>query len=115
MAGSDDLDLMKAYCNNQAKLCEYEVSPRLKQALFDLFHYTGYISGEMKKPNVNTRYWFNFLACELVIDSNYANIPEICLDELKRLYAEGVTFLHYHTKFDFDQKWENWENSILNS
>ena len=60
---ADDIDLLNAYSNNRAKLCLYSISDQMKSALYDLFYYCGYSCYEQKIPNINTRYWFNFLQC----------------------------------------------------
>lgn len=112
--GSDDLDLLEYYSGNRAKLVLYKVSERVQTALNDLFYYTGYISDETKIPELDTRYWFNYLACELRIESTSSNIPDLCQDELKNLYSQGVIFLHKNnTNWDFELSKENWETSII--
>lgn len=109
---ADDLDLLYAYSNNKAKMCSYEVSPTMKQALLDMFYYCGYATQEQKVPNVNTRYWFNFLQCNLVI-SHTNNIPSEIVDVIIARFSEGVTFLHRHTTWDIEQVKENYESWIL--
>ena len=112
--GSDDLDLLINYSDNKAKLVIYKVSPRINQALDDLFYYTGYISNELKVPVVNTRYWFNFLSCELEFVGTGKNLSEFVINDLKSRYKEGITFLHNHGgNWDFAQEKENWEVSVL--
>ena len=116
--GADDVDLMCRYTDNKAKFMLYKISQRMENILFDLFYYTGYLSGERATPNVNTRVWFNFLACELEIDENSSkNIPESIINDIKMKYSAGVTFLHKNTlsgvvTWDFAQQYENWEVTI---
>ncbi len=113
--GSDDLDLLINYSGNKAKLAIYKVSPRIHKALDDLFYYTGYISNELGIPEVNTRYWFNFLSCELEFTGLGKNLSELVINDLKQRYQSGVTFLHNHEGvWDFAQEFENWEVSLLN-
>ena len=109
---ADDIDLLNAYCDNKAKWCLYEVSPTMKKALLDMFYYCGYSTQEQKVPNVNTRYWFNFLQCNLVVNHTN-NIPSEIVDVIIARFSEGVTFLHRHTTWDIEQVKENYESWIL--
>lgn len=112
--GSDDLDLLENYSENKAKLAVYKVSPKMEHVLDDLFFYTGYIGGEMKVPEVNTRYWFNFLACDLDITGVNSAIPDLCLSDLIAKYQGGVFFLHAQGgTYDFELSHENWETELL--
>ena len=114
VSGSDDLDLLENYSGNRAKLCLYQVSPRMKQLLADLFYYYGYTTDEIKIPEVNTRYWFNFLSCELEFTGLDKNISDLAKDNLIQRYNAGITFLHEHNgEWDFDQVKENWETILL--
>ena len=114
---ADDIDLLNAYSNNRAKLCLYSISDQMKSALYDLFYYCGYSCYEQKIPNINTRYWFNFLQCDLDITGYNSNLSSDIINELKTKFSDGVTFFHYHagqtTMWDVDQEKENWEVSLL--
>ena len=113
--GSDDIDLLGYYSNNRAKYAIYKVSERLEKELDNLFYYTGYISNEMKIPNTQGRYWFNFVSAEIVFSNLMGNISDICLQEIKNLWKEGVVFLHEHSgNYDFEQVKENWEIFLVN-
>ena len=116
--GSDDIDLMSKYTNNKAKWMLYKVSARMKSVLLDLFHYTGYIDGTSKVPNVTTRKWFNFLSCDLVVNEDN-NINGDIMNDIKAKYALGVTFMHCNTivsvkTWDWNQEKENWETILFN-
>lgn len=115
ISGSDDLDLMVAYTGNKAKLCKYEISERMKNALYDLFYYTGYAENSTKIPNVNTRLYFNYLSCELEFMENTSkNIPEFAITRIKELYKGGITFLHkVNGSWNFEQDKENFEVSLM--
>lgn len=114
VSGSDDIDLLNAYCGNKAKLCLYQVSDRVKSLLADLFYYYGYTTDEIKIPTLNTRYWFNFVSCELELTGLDKNISDVCKENLIQRYRDGATFLHEHnSNWDFDQIKENWEVSLL--
>lgn len=119
--GADDVDLMSRYAHNKLLRVTYQCSPRMRKLLDDLFFYTGYINNEMKIPNVSTRIWFNFLACDLKFDM-VRNIAQDCLEEIHAKYEAGVTFLHknkllptdsFYT-WDFDRKYLNWETYLIN-
>ena len=113
--GADDVDLMTNYSkNNKLWVAKYEVSDRMKNALDNLFYYTGYIDDVCEVPNVSTRKWFNFLQCEPHFDY-VNNISAECLEELINKYKGGVTYLHMNTinnvkTWDFDRTHENWES-----
>lgn len=113
VSGSDDLDLLENYSGNKAKLCLYQVSDRMKTLLLDLFYFYGYTTDEIKVPDINTRYWFNFLSCELEMTGIDKNISEVSKENLIQRYKDGATFLHHHTDWDFEQLKENWETSLL--
>ena len=113
VSGSDDVDLMSEYCNNKARLIRYEISPRMKKAMFDVFYYTGYVSGQMKVPDMTSRVWFNFVKCDIIFTSE-ENIPSECVDDLKELFNAGVTIMHrYNGVWDWDRTKENWEVNLL--
>ena len=116
--GSDDIDLMSKYTGNKAKWMLYEVSERMKSVLYDLFFYTGYLDGTSKIPNVNTRKWFNFLSCDLVINEDN-NLNDDIMNDIKAKYGIGVTFMHCNTinsvkTWDWAQEKENWEITLFN-
>lgn len=112
VSGSDDVDLMEYYTGNRAKLVEYSVSERMKKALADLFYYCGYATNEQKVPTINTRYYFNFLKCQL-------SLKEVCYNEdvsndLVARYSQGVTFIHVLYQGNIEDVFtrENYEISL---
>ena len=112
VAGSDDIDLLSYYSNNRMKLERWEVSPRMRSALFDLYYYQGYATNEQKKPTHNDRRWFDFLQCTADID-NIKNIDQRFIDDIKAKFSIGVTYYHkYNNQWDIDQKKENIETWI---
>ncbi len=112
VSGSDDIDLLVAYSNNQAKLVYYRPSELMANALATLFHYCGYISERRGVPNENTRYWFDY--CQADIEFiNEKHAPSWALDEIKMRYSLGITILHNHSsEWDINQEYENWEVSF---
>lgn len=112
VAGSDDIDLLTAYSDNKAKLVLYQVSDRMNKALADMFYYCGYKLEVQDIPNKSSRYWFNFVQAELVINES-ANISADIEDDIKVKFSQGVTFFHYRNSFNFEQDKENYETSIV--
>ena len=114
VSGSDDLDLMEAYANNKAKLVEYQCSERMRKLLADLFYYFGYTTNELKIPQLNTRVWFNYIACELELEDTGKNLPQDIIENLKERYSNGLTILHkVNGTWNFAQDKENWEVDLL--
>lgn len=114
VSGSDDIDLLEAYSNNKAKLCEWRCSNNMRKAIYDLFYYCGYATNEMKAPDLWTRMFFNFIQAELVINQNN-NLPDFVTDDLLNKFKNGVTVIHMmkdldqNKIWDFEQHYENWE------
>lgn len=117
VSGSDDLDLFQYYSGNVCYFAEYEVSPRMKQAIADLFYYCGYATNEQKKPNISTRKYFNFVQGQLVVMKPCFN-EEVTNEYIKK-FSEGITFFHHITgqgvqyNYDIEQILENTEVSLL--
>lgn len=115
VSGSDDVDLMSVYAENRLKYLVYEPTEIMKTMLYNLFFFAGYNSQRMGLPSHNTRLNFDYLECDAVINK-IANIPDECLSELINSFKNGVTYIHKTNrttdKWDFDQKYENWEKSL---
>ena len=126
VAGSDDLDLMTLYTNdNKAKLVYYNVSEKMEEVLFDLFYYNGYVANYQGVPVITTRDKFNFVQADVLFEK-VPNLPNEIVEELSSKYKEGITFLHkfanvkvvqgqdvYYNDWDFEQQYENWETALL--
>lgn len=112
VSGSDDVDLMEAYSGNRAKMCLYQVSPRVREALLDLFYLYGYVADEYGVPETETRYWFDFLQGDMVIIP-VDHIPQNMQNEIRNRYAAGVTIFHQHSGWDIEQTKENWERGLV--
>ena len=110
--GSEDIDILTAFSGNKAKLCYYELSDRMKQAMWDLFYYCGYATHEQKIPNVTTRLYFNFVQADIVFDEFTFN--EDIADDIRNKWKEGVTFFHkVDNEWDIEQEYENFEVSLI--
>ena len=110
---SEDIDILKAYTNNKAKLCLYKVSDYMEDALWDLFHYFGYKCNYYGIPNINTRCNFNFVQGDVIM-KNYTFNDDIA-NEIMKKWKEGITFFHKRANntWDIDQEKENFENALL--
>lgn len=116
VAGSDDVDLMSEYCQNRLQYFIYKPTAVMESLLKDLFFYAGYSSNRMGIPTHNNRLNFDYLECEAQIQA-ISSIPEECLTELINSFRNGCTYLHKTTrtedKWDFAQKYENWERNLI--
>lgn len=109
---ADDYDLLYEYSLNKAKLVEYRISDQMKSALDDLFYYGGYTVNEQGKPETRDRYWFNYVAADLVI-SETNNLTDEIVSDIKEKFSNGVTFMHYKLgRFDLEQERENFETFL---
>lgn len=124
VSGSDDIDLLEFYNDNRLHIMTYAPNQYAKQMLEDLFYYFGYATNEYKVPEVNNRYWFNFVKGEIVINEVEFCQWSILLDAVKEAFAEGVTIMHavpednsshpaFPYVYDFSQHYANWETEIL--
>ena len=110
--GSEDVDLLKAFSDNKAKMVYYEPSDVMKKAILDLFYYCGYATHEQKVPDPKTRRYFNFIQGEIILDHYTFN--EDVAEKIKDKWKEGVTFIHrLNYYWDVDQVKENIEMSIF--
>lgn len=113
--GADDVDILDLYTNNKAYLTTYECSDEVKSMLFDLFYYYGYKCNYRGIPNLNTRYWFNYIQAEVNLTEVKAFIESDIIQDLKDKYKLGVTIHHRHNYiYDLEQEKENWEVELIN-
>ena len=83
----------------------------------DYFNLFGYKCLELKKPNIKSRYYYNFIKTnEINIKLPFSKDYE---DEIKNIYNNGITFWHYRDDMTFndfkmfDYTYENIEVSII--
>ena len=116
VAGADDLDLLFAYSKNRAKLITYRCSDIIKYYLLDLFYYYGYKTNRIGVPYINTRYWFNFVQCDLELQDILSNyIPDECKEMIVLKFSQGVTFMHkQNNEWDIEQTKNNIEIFLNN-
>ena len=109
---SDDVELFDQYGENKAKLVKYQPSEVMSKLIKDLFYYGGYATNEYKIPSVDTRVYFNYLQCELVVDHTN-NIPEPIMADIIDKFKQGATIFHkFNGEWDIEQQYENYEVSI---
>ena len=110
--GSEDIDILTAFSGNKAKLVYYDLSTRMKQAMWDLFHYCGYATHEQKVPSTDTRLYFNYIQGDVII-KEFKFSQEIA-ELITKKWQEGVTFMHYVSdEYDWTQQYENYETSLM--
>ena len=124
ISGASDLDLLKAYSQNVAKICYYGLSDEMSEALYNLFYYNGYATRRYFNDTLYTseRINFNFIQAEIEIyGSNRIN--EEHLEAIRQKWKEGVTIFHYYhegfyqndtTPYEYKQIYENWEKDLFN-
>lgn len=111
VSGSDDIDLFEWYSANKLWRIESDPLPLTLTYIMDLFHYYGYATGVKKVPEIHTRANFNFLQCDPKFRGEQSLGLEI-VDELRRVYREGVTYLwrtENTVRYDFDGRTANIE------
>ena len=114
VSGSDDIDLMSHYTHNRLSVKYYHISNALKQDFADLFYYCGYADNSQEVPNLNSRFWFNYIQCDAVFDNEDNAIYNKYIEEIKARFNIGITKYHNHNNnWDTEQQYENWEVSIL--
>lgn len=111
VSGADDIDLLKVYSKNKAKISTYELSKTMKELIGDLFYYTGYnAEGRQYKPDLYSRYHFNFIQCNPEFENKNALVNKYA-DDIRLRLQKGVTFFHLQELGydDLDQLKENTE------
>lgn len=113
VSGTEDIDILRAFSGNKAKLVRYELTDVMKQALWDLFYYCGYATHEQKVPNLYTRNNFNFCQADIVFE-NYPFSEDIA-EEVKQKWKEGITQFHLlpNDTYDVEQHYENFELFLM--
>ena len=116
-SGTDDIDLMSYYNGNRLHFMVYESSEAMKDSLFWAMFLTGYKSVDVGTPSVDTRYWFNFIQCDPVLDLSAEGrraFKTEWVEKLKELYNAGVTVFHNHgSSWNFERDKENYETWIV--
>ena len=96
VAGSDDVDLLSFYNENRLQIIKYRTEELQEQALYNLFFYCGYKRDQMKIPDTDSRYWFNFVQCKPVFTEEGVTPYNDYIADVKSRYESGVTIYHHH-------------------
>ena len=115
VTGTNDIDLLRAYSGNKAKLVKYDMNDGMKEAVYNLFYYCGYSCNKRysEVDNFHTRVNFNFIQGELIIEQ--ANFDKDIQDEIVKKWKEGFTIIwKYNSSYILptDLK-ENWETYLM--
>lgn len=116
---ADDIEIFSAIDGNKAKLCLYEPSNQMVNALQELFHLYGYADDEYMSPTysqMHSRWYFNHYQGDIVIKESY--MPSEYEDLIIQKWREGVTFIHKRAysggyEWDVEQQYANWESSMI--
>ena len=118
--GADDIDLLQFYGNNKLRYSEWRVTEQTQRLLNDLFYYFGYARNTLGIPDIESRYWFNFVQCTPVWNTYFeTGCKKDILNDLASKFENGITFFHNGTRtegavsYDFAQEKENWEIGLL--
>ena len=92
-----------------------ELETSIQNAIFNYFYHYGYKCNDFKKPNVRSRYYFNYIK---TIGANIkTNIDADYKAEIARIFDNGLTIWHYRDATTFkgvnNFEYENAEISII--
>lgn len=95
---------------DKIKFGNYEIKNEERSYVNDFFHYYGYQDLTINKIGPQSRVYFNYN--EVVIDKLKCsiNLTDAVREDIIKRFSNGVTRFYLNNgKFDFDQKYENWE------
>lgn len=102
--------------NNMLVNIEFiEIKPYYKNLVFNYLYHFGYKCNDFKKPNLRSRYYFNYIKTiganiNTGIDADFRN-------ELVTIYDKGITIFHYRDKQTFkginNYNYENVEMNLM--
>ena len=116
VSGSDDVDLLSYYNGNKLELKKYITEPQQREAIYKLLFYCGYSHKTSGIPDLNSRYWFNFIQCKPVFNEEGNTPYNDYIDDIKSRYETGITVYHHHPGvggWDWNQQFENWEVNLV--
>ena len=99
-------DIIEDYINEGGNIhLKYlQIRESFLQKVFEWLYHYGYATKTFKVPDINTRYYFNYLQ---TIGANIvSNIDNEYITEIKSILDRGVTFWHYRDA----QTWKGIEN-----
>lgn len=93
----------------------YSILDEFKEIIYNYFFHYGYKSNTFKKPNIKSRYYFNYI--KMVGTNIKTNIDAEYKNELVNIYNNGITIWHYRNKDTFkgvnNYEYENAEMSLI--
>lgn len=114
ISNTDDIDLLAYYNGNKLIKTIEEPSDAVKKSIYNLFRLTGYACDYYGVPNFTSRKFYNFIQCDPVFDDKAWLYGNEILNDIKARFRIGVTVYHkYNNKYDFEQKYENFESWLL--
>lgn len=96
-------------------LSTYEMRQQFKSKAFNYFYHFGYAVNDFETPNVNSRYYFNYIK---TIGANIiSNIDHDYIEQLQAIFDKGLTIWHYRNSNDWhgvgNYNYENAETNIV--
>ena len=93
----------------------YEIEDEFKQRAFNYFYRFGYKCNNFKKPNVRSRYYFNYIK---TLGANIkSNIDNTYKTQLMEIFDRGITIWHYRDNTTFkgvnNYDYENVEMNLI--
>lgn len=93
----------------------YTITDNFKQKLFNYFYHYGYKCNDFKKPNIRSRYYFNYIK---TIGANIkGNIDGEFKTNIMEIYDKGITIWHYRNSLTFkgvnNYDYENVEMNLM--
>lgn len=114
VTGNSDLDIFKWYSNGKLHVFCRQPSTKMQNLLFTLFFRGGYACDDYGVPDLNSRYWFNFIQCTPSFDVKGIQIYQNFLDDIIARYQAGVTIFHCNDGvWTLNYEKENWEVSLI--
>lgn len=115
VSGSGTIDLLEYYNGNALNILTYEPRLTVKRRIYDFFDYFGYSHDYYEVPNVNSRYWYNYIQCSpMLVEEGLGKYKETWLEDLKARYEIGVVVFHdRNDEWNFKRRWENWETWVI--
>ena len=95
------MSLFQLYGRNLLLSFRYGCSNEVLDNIKKLFHFYGYASARTGKPNIDNRYWFNFVQCtpDFILTSAYKNTMFLnYVDDISQRLGEGLTIYHVRDK-----------------
>ena len=96
-------------------LTKYKIHDKYKERVYQLLMKQGYLVNEYRKPNLTSRYYYNYIQCSYV-EINPQAIPQDAVRRIiENIYLNGTTIWHYRNPNTFrliDYSFENWEMSL---